>query len=72
MCRWYSGRVFRALDAVGYSWVIRVDDDSLFAEDTPDLVATMVKSGASYGFRSMASDHPMVIQVFSHCLKHIS
>lgn len=57
MCRWYSMHMFEAMDYLGYEWVIRIDDDSVFPAPIPyDIVAIMEANGAEYGYRADSTD----------------
>ena len=53
MCRWYSGRVFDALESMGYEWVLRIDDDSGFPEPVYyNIVQELEAGGFEYGYRN--------------------
>lgn len=60
MCRWFSNDMFKYLFALGYSWVMRVDEDSEIRSDLVDVVSGMSQTGSKYGFRGTDKDIPDV------------
>lgn len=64
-------QMFRALNAMGYIWVIRVDDDSGFPKLIPyDVVSVMEAKNAMYGFRVMNQDMKPVTKALAEAARY--
>lgn len=55
MCRWFSVTMWRVLDAMGYEYVMRMDDDSYILSPIPyDIFAFMSSNHFDYAYRTGA------------------
>jgi hypothetical protein len=58
MCRLWSGRLQQMSFLDGYTYYLRMDDDSLFTEDLPfDPFCKMQTNGLTYAYRRDTLDH---------------
>ena len=63
MCHWYSVRVFRYLGRLGYTHVMRMDDNSMIhSAIDEDLFSYMKHRGLRYGYRMGVNGVSMVCQ----------
>lgn len=55
MMRWYAIRIWPALQGLGYTWVMRLDDDSEILSPIPyNLFAFMEQNNLLYAYRNLA------------------
>lgn len=64
-------QLFEALQHMGYEWVIRLDDDSVFPHPIPyNLVSLMEANGAEYGYRADSYDASEVLQALPEAARY--
>lgn len=70
MIRWWARVVFERVHALGYSWVMRLDDDSLIHSRIEyNVFDFMARRGFQYGFR-LVSCEPIKHGSFYRLLQH--
>ena len=57
MIRWYAVTAWDVLEALGYEWAMRFDDDSFLVSPVDyDIFGAMRRDGYEYGFRSISRE----------------
>jgi len=65
MIRFYAVTIWPTLAALGYEWVMRMDDDSFFLSDVSyNIFEDMRRRGKIYGYRTLSRECPTIFGDF--------